>query len=99
MKSHVSELLELATIIYIDGVAKCTDVSLDIRDLDTLRSRTEHEGLSFLTITLPDFGKDFDRSLSEGQIEPTFFRSFRKNGGIPAFLQGILVHVFERDGS
>lgn len=98
MKSHVSDLLELATYIYTDAVAKCTDVTLDLRDLLTLRNRAEHEGLSFLTITLPSFGKDFDRSLSEGQIEPTLFRSFRKRGRVPAFLQGFLALVFDEIG-
>lgn len=98
MKSHASDLLELANSIYVDAVAKCTDVPLDLRDLETLRSRTKHEGISFLTITLPTFGKEFDISLAEGEIDPTFFRSFRKRGRVPAFLRGFLGHVFDEVG-
>lgn len=98
MKSHASDLLELARCVYIDACAKCSDVSLDSRDLDTLKSRVEHEGLSFLTITLPTLGKDFEISLSQGKIDPTFFRSFRKKAKAPAFLQGFFGHVFDREG-
>lgn len=97
MKSHVSDLLELATCIYQDAIAKCTDVQPFNRDLVTLRSRVEREGLSFLTITLPTFGKDLDRSLSNGYVDPTFFRSFKKNGSIPAFLQGMTGQVFDKE--
>lgn len=93
MKSHVSDLIEVAALVIIDAAAKCA-ANRHARDLVTLRSRAEHEGLSFLTITLPSFGKDFERSLDRGRIEPTCFRSFRKHGRAPAFLQGFLARVF-----
>jgi hypothetical protein len=96
MKINVSDYLELAVRIYKDATAKCT---ADVRfksDLVTLRSRVEREGLSFLTITLPDFARDFERSLELGQIEKSFFRSFRKNGSIPAFLSGMTSLIFDR---
>lgn len=96
MKSHVSVLLEVMLRILMDASMKCTDVSLDERDMKTITSRVKHEGLSFLTITLPSFGRDFDRSLSDKAIDPTFFRAFRKNGRVPAFLQGFLDQVFDR---
>jgi len=96
MKSHESDQLGLAMLIYKDAIAKCAAIKPDLRDLETLRSRVEDEGLSFLTITLPNFGKDFERSLADGQIGPTFFRSFRKNGAIPAFLQGMLGQIFDK---
>lgn len=96
MKSHVSDLVGLAECVYKDAAAKCTTVTVDRRDLITLRSRFEHEGLSFLTITLPTLGQDFERSLDLGRIEPTFFRSFKKNGTIPAFLQGMFAQVFDQ---
>lgn len=98
MKSHESDLLELATCIYKDAVAKCTDVTLDVRDLQTIKSRFEHEGLSFLTITLPTLGKDFEKSLAFGRIEPTHFRSFRKCGKAPSFLKGFFARVFDETG-
>lgn len=98
MKSHVSTLTKLAIELYKDAVAKCTDVTLDVRDIDTLMSRVEDEGLSFLTITLPTFGKDFDMSLAAGRIEPSSFRSFRKFEKAPAFLRGFFALIFDKNG-
>lgn len=97
MKSNVSDYLELAMAVYKDACAKCiADVS-DFRDLVTIRSRVKGEGLSFLTITLPTFAQDFERSLELGFIDSTFFRSFRKNGSIPAFLQGMISRIFNQE--
>lgn len=95
MKSHASNLTELAVIIYKDMAAKCTTNQPDNRDVRTLMSRVEHEGLSFLTITLPSLGSDLDRSLALGRIAPNTFRSFKKVGTIPAFLQGMFAQVFD----
>lgn len=96
MKSHVSEpLLEVAMCVYKDALAKCTASMPDIRDMNTIVSRVKGEGLSFLTITLPTFGADFDVSLSRGMVASNLFRSFRKRLAIPAFLQGMLRHIFD----
>lgn len=97
MKSHESILLELAISILKDAIARTTANESANRDIQTLTSRYEHEGLSFLTITLPSFGQDFERSLANGAIDPSAFRSFRKAGAIPAFLQGMLGQVFSAD--
>jgi len=96
MKSHESDQVSLMTCIYNDAVMKCVAVQPALRDLMTIKSRVEHEGLSFMTIALPQFGKEFERSLALGYVDSTFFRSFKKNGAIPAFLQGMLSHVFDR---
>lgn len=96
LKSHESDLLELAYCIYKDACAKCIAVKPDLRDLKTIKSRVEKEGLSFLTITLPQFGKDFERSLALERIETTSFLGFKKDGAIPAFLQGMLSQIFDR---
>ena len=96
MKSNVSDQLRLAECIYIDACAKCTADVFDLRDLETIRSRTKHEGISFLTITLPQFARDFERSLSEGNIDSTYFKSFKKYGSIPAFLRGMISQVFDQ---
>ena len=96
MKSHESDQVSLANVIYYDAMAKCVAIQPALRDLMTIKSRVKNEGLSFLTITLPQFGKDFERSLADGVIDSTFFRSFKKNGAIPAFLQGMLSQVFDR---
>lgn len=95
MKSHVSVLIELAKCIINDATAKST-VKLDLRDIKTIISRVEHEGLSFLTITLPSFGSELERALAEGELGPTRFRSFKKHGRAPVFLRGFLDLVFDR---
>lgn len=96
MKSHVSDLVEFAILVIKDAMAKCvTDNSFE-RDIKTLISRVEHEGISFLTITLPTFGQDFERCLDQESINPTLFRSFKKSEAIPAFLQGMLGLVFDK---
>lgn len=97
MKSIVSDLIELARLVYTDACAKCiADVS-DERDLITLRSRVVKEGLSFLTITLPDFANDFERSLANQRIDSMSFRSFRKDKAIPSFLKGMLSQLFDKE--
>jgi len=96
MKSHVRNQLELMKCIYQDAFIKCVAAQPALRDVVTITSRIKDEGLSFLTITLPAFGKDFERSLADGCIGSTAFRSFKKVGAIPAFLQGMLSHVFDR---
>jgi hypothetical protein len=53
--------------------------------------------MSFLTITLPKFASDFERALAIGKIDSTMFLGFRKIGSIPAFLQGMISHVFEKE--
>jgi len=92
-----SDYLGLAISIYQDAIAMCSANVSDLRDLETIRSRVKDEGLSFLTITLPQYASDLDRSLEMGFIDPTFFRAFSKNGSIPAFLQGMIGLVFNRE--
>jgi len=70
----------------------CTSTA---RDLKTITSRVEHEGLSFLTITLPNFGKDFEKSLDQGYVSSDEFAGFQRSRGLPAFLQGFLRNVFD----
>ena len=38
------------------------------RDMNYIRERVEHEGMEFLTLTLPVFGKDFEKSLDRGGV-------------------------------
>jgi len=86
----------MVTCIYYDCCDRCDALQPQIRDLLTIRSRVEAEGLSFLTITLPDLGKDFEKALDQGFISPTLFRGFRKIGKIPAFLQGFFGLIFDK---
>jgi len=71
-------------------------------DWKTVQRRFEHEGLSFLTISLPNFGKDFEKSLDQEFVAPDSFQGFRRAGshrtkeGLPLFLGGFLELVFDR---
>lgn len=67
-----------------------------IRDFQTLKSRVEHEGGSFLTICLPTFAKGFERSLEAGRWLPHLFTGFKtgRKRCLPAFLQGFTSLVF-----
>jgi hypothetical protein len=70
-----------------------TSATLDCKKLER---RYEHEGEQFLTLTLPQFGKDFERSLELGKVDPGLFRGFARKGGTPKFLGGFLDLVFDR---
>jgi hypothetical protein len=67
-----------------------------IRDCKTISDRVEHEGLSFLTIVLPSFGKDLQKGLDRGKIDHDLFLGFARTGGLPRFLGGFLDLVFDR---
>lgn len=84
------------------AVRMLTDVSMQcattpLRDIITMKRRIEHEGISFLTITLPSFEKGFVRALSLGCAAPDLFPGFhtRKGQSLPAFLQGLTELVFD----
>jgi hypothetical protein len=72
----------------------CTSAT---RDCKTVRGRFKHEGVSFLTITLPDFGKGIEKCLDQGRVDPALFTGFRFRGGLPVFLRGFLDLVFDQD--
>ncbi|DAD51734.1 TPA_asm: RNA-directed RNA polymerase [ssRNA phage Zoerhiza.4_17] len=71
----------------------CTSATLDIK---TVKSRTENEGLSFLAITLADYGKAIQKWLDHGLVVPWDAPSFKKDRltGLPVFLRGFLGRVF-----
>jgi len=89
MKSHVM----LLGRVLEDSSIQCRTSTT--KDLNTILSRVENEGLSFLTITLPDFGKDFERGLDQGMVTPDLFPGFRRKAGLPVFLGGLLGLVFD----
>lgn len=65
------------------------------RDFKTVACRVESEGLSFLTITLPNFGSDFQKSLDQGYVSDDLFVGFKRRGGLPQFLGGFLRNIFD----
>lgn len=68
------------------------------RDFKTVTDRVAHEGLSFLTITLPQFCKDLQKGLEQGYVDSNLFAGFRRRAGLPTFLSGFLSRVFSDDG-
>jgi len=65
-------------------------------DFNTVSSRVEDEGISFLTITLSDFGKEFERALERGHVVSSDFSAFKhRRKWLPAFLQGFTRQVFD----
>lgn len=69
------------------------------RDVETLRRRAEHEGDSFITITLASYGQDLDRALADGRVAPGSFLGFARGpNGLPLFTKGFLRHVFSATG-
>lgn len=70
------------------------------RDERYLLSRLKHEGLSFLTITLPSFCDGFEEAIERGYATPDLFPAFarQKNGCLPKFLSGFTSLVFLKDG-
>jgi hypothetical protein len=71
----------------------CTSATKDIK---YVLGRFEHEGFSFMTIILPTFGKDFEKSLEQGQVDRNLFQGFPWQAGLPRFLGGFLDRVFDR---
>jgi hypothetical protein len=71
----------------------CTCTSLDYK---TVQTRVKHEGESFLTITLPNFCTDFQKSLVEGRVDRNQFQGFTFTGSLPRFLGGFFDLVFDR---
>jgi len=65
-------------------------------DIKTVQVRSKYEGLSFLTITLPSFGKDFQKSLDQGIVDRNMFQGFSWHAGLPRFLGGFLDLIFDR---
>jgi len=96
MKSNASDHLKLLEAVYRDACNRCIADVFDLRDLETLRTRVESEGMSFLTILLPRFCADFERSLANRVIDPSAFQNFRKAGSHPAFLQGMIGLLFNQ---
>jgi len=70
------------------------------RDNTYVLKRFEHEGFSFLTITLPTFGADFEAALEAGSLQSSSFKAFGhcRNSYLPKFLSGFTKKVFDSDG-
>jgi hypothetical protein len=98
--SHGEYYLDLLlSVIEQDPLGATSKKSL-MRDLRTVCDRFEHEGLSFLTKTLPLLGKALDQGLlSSIFCVPREFKKAHSCTGIPAFMQAYFKMVFKDDGS
>jgi len=89
----MKSLIALSQVLLEDLGKRCGVSTL--RDVKTVTARVDHEGESFLTITLPAFAKDFERSLEQGRIDDDQFSGYARTGGLPRFLGGFLRLVFD----
>jgi len=91
----LKSLILLWKLVAFDYAARCCTSAT--KDHKMVLVRSKHEGLSFLTITLPNFGKDFQKSLDQGYVDRNRFQGFSWTAGLPRFLGGFLDLVFDRD--
>jgi hypothetical protein len=90
----MKSLMLLLEQVLIDMGTRCSVSTA--RDLKTISSRVEEEGLSFLTITLPTFSTGLQKALANGCVDHNTFPGFRYRGGLPQFLGGFLDLIFDR---
>lgn len=89
MKSFV----RLLTHILADCGMRC---GVDpTRDIDRVTRRVEDEGFGFLAMTLPALCQVIERSLDEGQWQRNLCSAFEHRLGLPKFLRGFLLLVFD----
>jgi len=95
MKSMV-----LLTCSLLEEVGTQTGISTT-RDILTVESRVAAEGISFLTITLPQYDKDFLSSIAEGAIRPYHFAGLARQNGteLPKFMGGFFELLYSPDGT
>lgn len=91
MKSQI----ELLHLILKDLGYRCSTSTTG--DWNTVSRRFEYEGWSFVTITLPGYGRDFERCLDRGLVTPSSFSGFatKRGGPLPRFLGGFLGLIFD----
>ncbi|DAD52716.1 TPA_asm: RNA-directed RNA polymerase [ssRNA phage SRR7976310_14] len=90
---------ELLVSIYQDLVsAMCSQSEIE-RDIVEIRRRVHHEGLSFLTKTLPRLGKSVDLALGSGS--KLQYQGFKKAHGteLPRFSRTLFSLLFCSDGT
>lgn len=83
----------------IEALLRQAALDLDLsveRDVQSIARRIEHEGLSFLAITLPTLSDSLERGLECGLFScPT---AFSRHGRLPRFMGGFFNRVFDKEG-
>jgi hypothetical protein len=90
-----STTLTLLQSLLLDLEEQCSTVGSS-RDFETVKSRVECEGISFLTITLPGFVDNLFNCIEKDQVDSTDFLGFRKTGCLPSFLKGFTSLIFDQ---
>jgi hypothetical protein len=93
----VDNLLSLWKVLAQDMGQRCAvDTTLDFIEVER---RVEHEGMSYLTITLPKLRKALERGIDQGFWDPDdhYGMSCRYDRKLPIFLGGFLRLVFNPD--
>lgn len=99
---HVTFVQHTYRNILSDIADKLPELQKELkRDYTRLCSALEKRGLPFFTIDLVDFGKHFDKCLSESRL--TRFvgphtRPYKKDSVIPRLFKGLLKRVFQDTG-
>jgi len=65
-------------------------------DVSAVSRRIKDQGWSYMTIGLPQFAKDLERSLAVEEVLPGHFAGYRRRGETPVFLGGFLDLIFDR---
>lgn len=68
------------------------------RDVQEIAKRVRHEGITFLTRTLPSLGKALDKSLASNTVLDVIGFKTEKHSRIPLFMRDIFRQVFSPDG-
>lgn len=96
----MKSLMELLEYVLQDCSTWCRTSTT--KDLETILRRYEHEGVSFLTISLPKFCQDFEKSLDQGFVGSSEFAGFSRlrksglSGSLPKLFSGLTSLVFDR---
>lgn len=69
------------------------------RDIVEIQSRVDKEGLGFVTVAMPSFGKAIERGLETGKFSCPLGFMCRKGSSLPEFLRGLTNLLFDVDGS
>lgn len=95
---NIGVYTELLVGAYHDLVSAILPQNEIERDIEEIRKRAHHEGIAFLTKTLPSLGKSIDNAMANGSILAQ--RGFKTAEGseLPRFAAKLFRTLFRNDG-
>lgn len=91
-------LMDLLSAILADNPLELNQKSVQ-KDIAVMRLRCSHEGIQFITKTLPVLGRALDNALEEGLFKiPREFKRAHGYPSIPAFGQEYFKRAFDSEG-